>query len=494
MVALASPQRIRRVLAKLTPGERAELDALLSTPDAAAFPSFRQWVERHDPRFAWYRHAEALGKALQGVADGTITRLMVFEPPRHGKSRQVSIDFPAYYVSRFPDRWTAITSYSGELSHRFSRSARDLYLAGGGVLRPDASSVKEWATTQGGGLWATGVGGAVTGKGLNLGIVDDPIKDYEQANSARYRERMWDWFNATLYTRAEPGAALVVMHTRWHDLDLSGTLLDELSAGGGDGETWHVLNLEAIKEEQTLELPTGCVLLPDWREVGEALCPERFDLVKLRTIEQKIGRHHFAALYQQRPQPRAGGFFKWSWFLSVALRPVSARRVRYWDTAGTEGGGDYTSGCLMAKTPAGRFVIEDMRRGQWSPGRRDAEIVETAERDATQFGRGAVKIWLEREAGVGGSDRTAALVKKLAGHSVRTEPATGSKSNRADPLASAAEEGNVALLQGKWNKPFLDELTSFPTGDHDDQVDASAGAFNKLNGSSGGWGSFDFEV
>lgn len=495
MVAVASPERIRRALAKLTPEERAELDALLTAPDAPPFLPFRAWVERHDPRFIWYRHAEVLGEALQGVADGRITRLMVFEPPRHGKSREVSIDFPAYYLSRFPERWAAVTSYSGELAHRFSRAARELYTNAGGTMRGDAASVKEWMTEAGGGMWATGVGGAATGKGFHLGIVDDPIKDHEQANSARYRERAVDWYNSTFYTRAEPGAAIVVMHTRWHQLDLAGTLLDELAAGGGDGERWHVLNLEAIKEPGAMALPPGCVLLPDWRATGEPLCPERFDLRKLRSIEQKLGPYHFAALYQQRPRPREGGFFKWAWFLRVPFRPAEAKRVRYWDTAGTEGGGDYTVGCLMAKTPQGRFVIEDVVRGQWSPGRRDAEIVETAARDAARYGRGAVKIWLEQEAGVGGTDRTAALVKKLAGHTIRTEPATGKKTDRADPLASAAEAGNVALLEAAWNKPFLDELTSFPTGDHDDQVDAAAGAFNKLNaGDAEGWGTFDFEV
>lgn len=489
-----SPDRVRRALAKLTPAEQAELDALLHADAAPPFLPFRLWVEQHDPRFIWYRHAEVLGGALQGVADGLISRLMVFEPPRHGKSRQVSIDFPAYYQSRFPHRWSAITSYSGELAHRFSRAARDLYTSSGGKLRGDANSVKEWMTEQGGGMWATGVGGAATGKGFHLGIVDDPIKDHEQANSARYRERLIDWYNSTFYTRAEPGAAIVVMHTRWHQLDLAGTLLDEIKAGGGDNETWHVLNLEAVKEEGVLELPPGCVLLPDWREAGEALCPERYDITKLRSIERKLGPYHFAALYQQRPRPRDGGYFKWAWFLRVPFRPAEATRVRYWDTAGTEGDGDYTVGVLMAKTPAGRFIIEDVHRGQWAPGRRDGEILATAERDAALYGKGVVKIWLETEAGVGGADRTKAIIKKLAGHTVRTEPATGKKTDRADPLSSAAEAGNVALLDGRWCKIFLDELTSFPTGDHDDQVDAAAGAFNKLNGADGDWGTFTFGV
>jgi predicted phage terminase large subunit-like protein len=130
----------------------------------------------------------------------------------------------------------------------------------------------------------------------------------------------------------------------------------------------------------------------------------------------------------------------------------------------------------MAMTSDRRFFVEDVRRGQWSPGRRNQEIKATADKDGP-----TVVQWLEREAGVGGADRTQDVVKLLAGHAIKTEPATGSKEFRAEPFAAQAEAGNVWIVKGEWNHDFLAELCEFPGGSHDDQVDAASGALNKLS-------------
>lgn len=425
-------------------------------------------------RFRWHRHNQELDRALERVLTGELRRLMVFEPPRHGKSEQVSRLLPGKYLERYPDRWVGLTSYGATLAQNLSRSARGYFREAGGRVSGDRSSVTEWATPEGGGLWAAGVGGGITGKGAHLAIIDDPLKDRAEADSATFRERAREWYTSTLYTRLEPDAALIVVLTRWHEVDLAGWLLDR--EGSEEPERWAILDLPARAESERPEYPDSCTVLPDWRSPGEPLCPERYDDDALRKIEASVGPRDWAALYQQRPRPREGGFFKYDWFEADRFaRPVEAKRIRYWDTAGTDGSGDYTVGALLSKTPEGLFYVEDVVRGQWSPGYRDQVIRKTAEADGKQ-----IPIWLEREAGVAGEDRTKATIKLLAGYRVRAEPATGSKEVRADPFAAQCEAGNVRLCRGDWNSAYIEELVSFPNGDHDDQVDASAGAFNKL--------------
>jgi len=436
------------------------------------------FIRRANPRYTFYRHTKTIIDVLERVAAGELKRVMFFLPPRHSKSETISRLFSAYYLRRHPDRYVALTSYAAELAYTLSRAARENYTRAGGALSDDASAVKHWETGQGGGLWATGVGGPATGKGFSLGIIDDPLKNAEEAQSVTIREKQKEWYASTFYTRAEPDAAIIVVQTRWHEDDLAGWLLSQ----EGDPETsegWHVVNMPALFDPEPIELPSSCTLEPDPREAGDALNPERFTAERLHKIRDRIGPYYFAALYQQRPRPKEGGFFKWDWFPIADAAPVEATRVRYWDTAGTEAGGDYTVGVRMARTPEGVFYVEDVVRGQWSPARRDAQIRETAERDAEETCN-TVQIWLEREAGIGGADRTTTLIRMLAGFPVHAEPATGSKIVRADPLASQAEAGNVRVVRGDWNRAFLSELADFPYGKNDDQVDAAAGALNKL--------------
>jgi predicted phage terminase large subunit-like protein len=425
-------------------------------------------------RFRWYRHNEALDDVLQRVVDGEIKRLMVFEPPRHGKTEQVSRLLPGKWLERYPDTWVGLTSYGATLAQSLSRSAREYYRAAGGALAKDRQSVSEWETGKRGGLWAAGVGGGITGKGFHLGIIDDPVKDRAEADSVTYRDALREWYTSTFYTRREPDAAIVIVLTRWHHVDLAGWLLDR--EGSEDPERWHIVDLPARAEAERPEYPDTCTVEPDWREPGEPLCPERYDDASLRHTEANAGPRDWASLYQQRPRPREGGFFKYAWFGEDRYaRPSGGEWVRYWDTAGTDGGGDYTVGVLMGRAPDGLFYVADVVRGQWSPGRRDEVIRQTAEKDGHD-----VRIWLEQEAGVSGKERSQATVRKLAGYTVRTEPVTGSKEDRADPFAAQSEVGNVRLCRGTWNREYIEELVSFPNGDHDDQVDGSSGAFNKL--------------
>lgn len=173
-------------------------------------------------------------------------------------------------------------------------------------------------------------------------------------------------------------------------------------------------------------------------------------------------------------KPSAGNVFDRAWFEIVRSSPVDGKRIRYWDKAGTEGGGKYTAGVLMNQHK-GIYYVEDVVRGQWSSGRRNDVIKQTAELDGV-----GVKVWVEQEPGSGGKESAEYTIQELAGYSVRAERPTGDKVDRADPFSAQAEAGNVKLVSGDWNEAYLNELHNFPDGKFADQVDGSSGAFNQL--------------
>lgn len=402
---------------------------------------------------------------------------MIFAPPRHGKSELLSRLFSAYYLSLYGDRWVGINSYAAELAYSLSRNSRDNFTSSGHLMRESAQAVKHWETLGGGGLWSAGVGGPITGKGFHLGIIDDAIKNAEQALSETVRQSHQEWYPSTFYTREEPQGAIVLQATRWNELDLPGWLLSQEYEE--EPEHWHIVSLEAIKEAELIQIPPSCTLEPDERKVGEALCPERYPLEKLRKIEKRIGSYYWNALYRQRPTPREGGMFKLSELPIVSACPTEGRRVRYWDLGGSDSTkADYTVGCLMVESQ-GTFYIEDIERGQWTPKERNERIKTTAQADLDAYG--VIPTWIEKVPGLG-VEVIDNIVRYLAGFKVHTEMAKADKTTRADPLASQCEAGNVKVVEGPWNASFRNELTGFPHGAHDDQVDAASGAFSKLAG------------
>jgi predicted phage terminase large subunit-like protein len=188
-----------------------------------------------------------------------------------------------------------------------------------------------------------------------------------------------------------------------------------------------------------------------------------------------LGSYAFEALYQGHPSPPGGGMFQRDWFTIVNAAPSDAARCRYWDKAGTEGGGDWSCGVKIARDNDGTFYIEDVVRGQWSALQRERIMRQTAEMDG-----GNVSIGLEQEPGSGGLESAQSSVRNLAGFPVYAEKVTGEKQVRAMPFAAQCEARNVKLVKGNWNGAYIEELASFPYGSHDDQVDASSGAFAKL--------------
>lgn len=466
----------------LTEDELLELD-LLDLEQGGAAISFPSFVTRVNPRYRWYPYVERLAAVLESVAAGEIDRLMIFAPPRHGKSELVSRLFSAYYLYRHPARWVGINSYSAELAYTFSRNARDNYTRAGGILRGDAYAVKHWETGKlvkgklepaGGGFWAAGVGGPIGGKGFHLGIIDDPIKNAAEAASLAIRDGHWDWYQSTFYSRQEPDAAIVVIQTRWHDDDLSGRLI---AAEVDEPEGWTVLHLEAIKGDEPPEYPATMTLLPDDRAPGEALNPARYPLAKLEKMRGKIGPYFFGALYQQRPRPREGGMFKRDWFQIVAEVPKCRDYVRYWDKAGTADAGAYTAGVLMGEAEGTYYVI-DVVMGQWEAPDRERIISETLAADAAAYG--FVTTYVEQEPGSGGKESARNTIRNNPGYAVMADRPTGDKATRAEPLAAQAGIGNVKLVAGHWNRRYIDIMAAFPKGVVKDPVDGSSGAFIKL--------------
>lgn len=219
---------------------------------------------------------------------------------------------------------------------------------------------------------------------------------------------------------------------------------------------------------------------------GPALWPDRYDEKSLLAISATIGTYFFDSLYQGEPRPKGGKIFKREWFndkfVSASAVPADAERCRFWDEASSQDKGDWTVGLLMARTMDGRYFVENVVREQLSPWPRDQKILAVSAADASRLD--SYRIRGEEEGGSSGKTAAEAFRKMLGKYDVRTERPTGDKVIRARYFASACEGGFVYIVKAPWNKVYLDELEAFDKGKHDDQVDASAGAYNDLSGGS----------
>lgn len=422
---------------------------------------FDDWLDDHFSTWSWdVPHLACIREQLHKITDGTCRRLMLFLPPRHGKSEMVTVRYSAWMLERDPSRRVIIGAYNQTLANKFSRKVRKIarqHIA----LSKERTAVDDWETEAGGGLRAVGVGAGVTGMGGDLIVIDDPVKNREEASSPTYRAKVWEWFTDDLYTRQEPGGSIVLIMTRWHEDDLAGRILNSESAGD-----WTVVSLPALAMDDD---PIG-------REKGEALWPERYDLAALMDYKTVLGRS-FHALYQQAPQEQEGDLFKRSNFQYIDASDVTDGTdwVWYWDKAATSGGGDYSAGVKMGRTTDGRYIIADVRQGQWSTDERDRLCTSIMRAEGA-----GVATHFEREGGSSGKDVETYQARVFAGYPVFFEHVTGSKEVRAMPFAAQVEAKNVYLVRALWNNSYIDELTVFPNGLNDDQVDGSSGAFAKV--------------
>jgi predicted phage terminase large subunit-like protein len=470
------------------------------------------------PWYRPYRHHKMLGEYLEqvetyirtGGAEG-IGRLMVFEPPRHGKSEQISKLFPAWLLGREPDSRIILTSYNGDLATSNSRKARDYVMdprfaaifgdkankADPVELSDDSRSVTSWDLSypHRGGVVAAGVGGGITGKGAHLFVVDDPFKDREAAESERERERVWNWWTSTASTRFQRGGAAVVVQTRWHTDDLAGKLIQAMASNPA-ADRWTILSLPAIWEKPeppedqdfdrwAMDMMLNGVYIQDadplGRDEGAALWPEEFPGWWLENKRENIGPYDWLSLYMQTPVNREGAMFQADWFDLVDRIPTKVMaRVRYWDKAGTDGSGDYTVGVLISLTVDGHYYVENVVRKQLSYYQRNQLMMNVIDQDMTLPGP-VTREFQEVENGSAGQEAAVNTVKEIKGRPLQFDK-VGNKSKeiRALALAGAAEAGLVHLVRGPWNAKFREEMVLFPKGSHDDQVDAASGAFNKI--------------
>jgi predicted phage terminase large subunit-like protein len=316
-----------------------------------------------------------------------------------------------------------------------------------------------------------GVGGAITGMGMKYGIIDDPLKNRQDANSPTIRQIIWEWYTSTFRTRLAPGGGILITMTRWHELDLVGMLLD-LAKHDPRADQWTVLTLPAIAEEPLADY--------DERQVGEALWPTRFTLDDLEKTRISLGSYDWNSLYQQRPSPLEGGIFKRTFFKPISQSISTPWRIRYWDKASsTAASAKYTAGVRLAITAEGQVIVEHVVRGQWSTGERRKVMLQTAQTDAAQFGNGIV-VFIEQEPGSSGLDSVQDEIRMMAGHAVFADRPSGDKDTRMLPLVAQAEAGNLYMVTGAWNDEFVDELCTIPNGRYRDQADAASGAFNRL--------------
>ena len=422
-----------------------------------------------NPGYVDGHHIRTICDTIESFLQSDRRGLMISMPPRHMKSTIGAECLPAWWLSRHPQGEVIIASYNQTQARKMSRACRQRFdgpmhrmIFGRIQFSVDAADEFQISGKINGrpSLIAAGVGSGLTGSGGDLIIIDDPVKDMEEADSQTMRDKVYEWYTSVASTRLSPGGHIILIMTRWHHDDLAGRILND------DRGNWDVLNLPAISDEE------------------EALWPERFHLDDLMSKRAAMGSRVFEALYQGRPTPLEGGIFKRDW-VRYADGPMDANayRCRYWDKAATHGGGDWTSGTLLAMKD-GIYRIEDVVRIQGTPAEVETLIRQTAEQDGRR-----VRIRMEQEPGSSGVDVIDHYARHvLRGFDFRADKVTGSKQLRAEAMAAAMENGNMDLCRGSWNREFVSELLEFPLGSHDDQVDSTSGAFNELSMRAGGRG------
>ena len=443
-------------------------------------------------------HLLLLNRVLMAAAAGErwASRVIIQMPPRHGKSELVSGHFPAWYLGMYPDRKVVLASYEHDLAASWGQKNRDLLEAHGPSLfgvrvRQDSAAKNRWTLQhRRGGMFTTGIGGALTGKGAHLAIIDDPVKNDQEALSPTYRARNKSWYKSVLRTRMEGHGAIVVIQTRWHEDDLAGWLQQEMD------EPWLVISLPAIAErDEELYLPDDPTT-PAWtRAKGEPLWPALRPLESLLTDQRAQGGpdgHWWLALYQQRPTPLGGGILKPTQFRRYTLeaggkgylldtpagpRLVPTTGLRKFATmdlaASVKTSADYTVVGVFGIAEPDLLVL-DVLRNRWE----GPDLPRVAARVADVYGTSYIGV---EQAGFQlstvqdmrrGNRHDDPPRKPLAIKALRPQ---GDKVSRALTLAARMGGGNVYVpASAPWLAALEAEMATFPKGEHDDQVDVLA--------------------
>jgi predicted phage terminase large subunit-like protein len=432
-------------------------------------------------------HLDAICDHLEAVFKGDIRNIIINIPPRHMKSLAVSVFFPTWVWINDPSSRWLFSSYAQDLSTRDSLKCRRLiqslwYQARWSdryTITTDQNQKTRFENDKTGYRLSTSVDGVATGEGGDYIVVDDP-HNVKQAESEIKRNGVLMWWDEVMSTRLNnpnTGRKIIVMQ-RLHENDLTGHILAK--------ELGYVHLMLPAEYEKDRKCFTNIGFEDPREDEYEPLWEGLYGREALDTLKKDlVSEYAIAGQLQQRPAPRGGGMFQVDKIkiANAINKHHIVRSVRYWDKAGTEGGGCYTAGVLMHVMSDGGFLVADVIKGQWSAGKREAIIKQTAQVDGKE-----VTVWVEQEPGSGGKESAESTIKNLAGFRVKADKVTGAKEVRAEPYANQVEIGNVSILKAEWNRGFLSNHESFPVGKEKDDVDASAGGFNKLTAKKARYG------
>jgi len=495
--------------------------------------SLLQFTKKTHPSYeAGWVHADIcarLERFSRDVEARRSPRLMLLMPPRHGKSELASIRFPAWHLGHHPAHEVINVGYNLDLPMKFSRKVREMLrdplyksIFPGAGLDPESQSIETWSTLAGGSFTAAGVGGGITGKGAHVLIVDDPLKNMEEADSALTREKLWDWYLSTAYTRLAPGGGVLVIETWWNDDDLAGRLQAAMRADPyadqfvvvkypalaeqyefRHKETLHIVRTPdaALSREQLVGEAVAAKLIhgvgtdaslldPEnyefLRAPGDPLHAARYDAVALNRIKSNQAPRIWSALYQQNPVPDEGLYFKKEYFRYAPVQPdpYGLRVFTAWDFAiGEKQANDYTVGATLIQDYQDNLHVVEITRFKGD----SFTIIENILDAAARWSRPTHDYVIGVEDGQIWRSIKPMLEKRMLERSQFPSceilrPLTD-KMARARSLQGRMQQGRVYFPeQAGWRTATEHELLRFPGGAHDDIVDALAWAVNLVVG------------
>lgn len=465
------------------------------------------FTQRFNPSYkpGWVHEdiAHRLEQFSRDVIAGKSPRLMLLVPPRHGKSELASRNFPAWHLGHAPDHELIACSYNLSLALTFSKSVKQIVndpfyetVFPGTRVDPNNASNEEWGVYGRKGVYfSAGVAGGATGRGAHVLIIDDPVKNSEEAESATVLENIWNWYGSTAYTRLAPGGGVLIIQTWWADGDLAGRI-QQMMAEDPDFERFEIIRYPAIAEEfeyrnpGTYELIRSPNPLPakeikalgleHLRDPGDALHPERYSTGALFRIKKTLPERYWNALYQQNPIPDEGAYFQKS-YLRTGARPHKdqCNVFQAWDFAISEGQlNDYTVGTTGLQDYDDNIHIADMVRMRSGDA---SQIVDTMITQGLKWRNQSTNITIGVEDGQIWRTMSSLFYRECKKRRfypvvVVLKPVTD-KQVRARPLQGRMQQGTVIFpseSEAPWMAEVKRELLRFPVAAHDDIVDSLA--------------------
>jgi predicted phage terminase large subunit-like protein len=436
--------------------------------------------------------SDRLARAAEDLKRGRSSRIAVSMPPRTGKSTAISTYLPLWLLRRNPAQKIGLISHDPTLATNWGRTIRNLienHPELGLAIAPDAGAASEWQTTGRGGVTSRSVGQSVVGRGFQVLILDDLVRDFAAAHSEANRRAIWEWWTANAYTRLEPPFLILAVGTRWHEDDVLGRLLSP--EYDGDPTEWDVINFPAIAEEADVlgRMPGDPLFVPTRTENREQA------LARWSETKRAVGTYNWVSQFQGRPSPSEGSVFDMGWWRYWTTNPnlatddgtvrlidfdnlVGGTWIDSWDAAfkGTDQS-DYVVGQRWVRSGANRYLTSQVR---------DRMSFTQTLAAMRSFTHPRVHVHLIEDK-ANGPAIIDTLREEIAG--LKPVNPTNSKEARARAVTPEVESGNVYLphpVQFPWVADLLSELRSFPTGAHDDQVDAMTQALWELRDAGAG--------